>query len=324
MGIIVYKNATSKKLLTGIYRTSVVKKHFGEHYLAYKKDNDWWCIPLTTNKPSYQTLAIQKDGSTLYAHSGEEKYNLAQIHTICSISTGTGSATVLLSAPLACSVTFTCTYYFSSHTVSHTWTYSAGSSGNQTATVLTGGWWWESCKGCSIDSVSFGETRAYRANTTGNVGAPNTSVTNTAISYVYIANNGLDGTEDPMELTFSNLSLSTSTTSSISKNYKYYTKTITATFKATPISWSVKPGTWSADVSYKTNSGVFDVTKTGVWSDNCGIPYNYSMSISFKYTGGNNNAVVPVEITIKDSNFGNDISSSITLTPTWLESTGGE
>lgn len=322
MGLAVYTES-DQKVLTGIYRTAVIKKHFGEHYLAYEKNGDRWAVPLTSTKPSYKTIAVQKGDTTLYACSGEELWDLAFISTYASISTGTAVATVLLSNPLACDVTINCTYKFSSHTITESWTLTAGTNGKQSATVLTNGWWGEACIGCSIDSVSFGLSKAYRVSPTSeSVGARNALLTETAMSYVYI--DGLDGS-DRIQLDFSDISFSSSTTSYTSGNYKKYIKTLTFSFRATPISYSTNAGAFSIDVDYNTGGGEFTVTKQGSWSkDNISTPYDHSASIQFKYTGGSSSANVTVIITIKDSYYGNSIRKTYTLAPTWQESTGGE
>ena len=322
MGLAVYTES-GQKVLTGIYRTAVIKKHFGEHYLAYEKNGDRWGVPLTPSKPDYKTIAVQKDDTTLYAHGGEGLWDFGFISTYASISTGTGTAKMILTPSIACDVTINCTYKFSSHTITKSWTFTAGTSGTQSATVLADGWWWEACTGCSIDSVSFGLSKAYRVSPTSkSVGARNTSLTETAMANIYI--DGLDG-NDRIQLDFTDISFSTSTTSYISGNYKNYIKTLTFSFKATPISYSTNAGAFSIDVDYDTGGGTFTVTKQGSWSkDGISEPYNHSASIQFKYTGGSSSANVKVTITVKDLNYGNSISKTYTLTPTWQESTGGE
>jgi hypothetical protein len=205
MGLAFYKDKTNNNVLQGSYYKEIAQAQVSNigGVMGYYKKGEIFYLPICTSWGQgvdglTGVLRLQRNdySSTYFNYLRTISETKGTISAYTSINTGKGTAYVTLSTPLVFSIQVITVSNFSNHTnYAHVFAFNAGTSGTQSAQVLSDGWWWESVTGMTLNAIqvyasstvdiSKRTKKAYYSNAS-TVSASNTSQTNTASSPIYI------------------------------------------------------------------------------------------------------------------------------------------
>ena len=283
MGLAFYQDKNYSGVLQGTYYKEIAKDVNSGIIAGYYKNNKIFYLPIYYIYRQGADGASDKKGILYINYNGEFEPNTrvfyltsipeswGTISAYTSINTGKGTVYVTLETDLPFAIQVETSSNFSSHTnYVHIFTFNAGTSGTQSAQVLSDGWWWESVTGMTLNSIhvyagstvdaSKLTTKAYYSNVV-TVGASSTSQTNTASSPVYIV-------RDTGSIILPDIAKGTYTPSAFKSLIETYISVNSSRTVKNAFSVTVNKQTVSVEaggsIYYKNNSASGTVTLAGI------------------------------------------------------------